>query len=394
MHSPVFPGGSLYSALLHRRLMTMADLGDASAMIGDRWAVIASEFLIEQRHTQFPVPGKNAGTHFVEEIVRLDSAPGFSQAASRRGLRNPDLLAIGHRAGRPTIQAIDAKFSVETARSKQVSQESVAALMVMQPEIEAILGTLLPAGAQLLPGIFVSPDTHFSRYVVKRGRGITKVQVQPDEVWFHHLDAERMFGELEAQDFSVRLHALDGHRRSPDEDAATALYYFRLVRAAVGNWRDLEKPLLSWRDTVTYDADRFGATLEQAMASADTAFDAIERSTDLVATVRRDRVAVERAASLPIANSEFKEWVKQDVETLGVEAPSLNQVRKQLGSWYRQELRKRVGPVQPPVANIRQALLAIDREAALLKPLLREQTRLAVENVARRQALESTDPTA
>ena len=45
--------------------------------------------------------------------------------ASKRGLQNPDLLVIGAQDDHRVIRAADAKFSIETARAKQVSADVV-----------------------------------------------------------------------------------------------------------------------------------------------------------------------------------------------------------------------------------------------------------------------------
>ncbi len=40
----------------------------------------------------------------------------------------------------------------------------------------------------------------------------------------------------------------------------------------------------------------------------------------------------------------------------GGDPPSANQVRRRLGAWYRGELRERLGPIPPPVANLQDVL--------------------------------------
>ncbi len=62
-------------------------------------------------------------THTVEQVIRLDALPHVARAASKRSLQNPDFVLLGRRDGELTLQAADAKFSIETARSKQVSVE-------------------------------------------------------------------------------------------------------------------------------------------------------------------------------------------------------------------------------------------------------------------------------
>ncbi|MER3485557.1 MAG: hypothetical protein C4345_05920, partial [Chloroflexota bacterium] len=123
IRSKALPGGDLISAVLNRQIMVLADRGGASGLVGQRWADVCAEAADTWEGRQIPVPDGKVGTLRVERVVRLDHEPRIASVASKRGLQNPDLLIFGTWHGQPALLAADAKFSIETARSKQVSPE-------------------------------------------------------------------------------------------------------------------------------------------------------------------------------------------------------------------------------------------------------------------------------
>ena len=126
VRSPLLPGGDLVSALLDREVMGLADRGGASNLIGDRWADLAAMHAAAWAGSGRVIQVEEQEPLRIVRVDRLDAIPAVAAAASKRGLQNPDLLLIGQRGREQAIQAADAKFSVETARSKQVSAEVVA----------------------------------------------------------------------------------------------------------------------------------------------------------------------------------------------------------------------------------------------------------------------------
>ena len=137
--SPLLPGGDLVSALFDREVMGLADRGGASNLIGDRWADIAAEHAATWIGTERRLHADDQDPLRIVRVDRLDATPAVAAAASKRGLQNPDLLLIGQRGDQQAIQAADAKFSVETARSKQVSPEVVLGLMELRNHVPGIL---------------------------------------------------------------------------------------------------------------------------------------------------------------------------------------------------------------------------------------------------------------
>jgi hypothetical protein len=115
LRSPLLPGGDLVAAVLDRELMGLADRGGASNLIGARWADVAAAHAMTWPGQERPNPDDPGAPILVDRVARLDDVPQIATAAGRQGLQNPDLLLFGTSNGKPSIQAADAKFSIETA---------------------------------------------------------------------------------------------------------------------------------------------------------------------------------------------------------------------------------------------------------------------------------------
>jgi hypothetical protein len=127
--SPRLPGGDIFAALFDRDVMTFADRGGASNLIGDRWADLAAAHAEGWSGGLGWIELADGETAPIDHVDRLDATPRIAAVASKHGLQNPDLLLVGGDEHGQVIQAADAKFSIETARSKQVSPEVVLALL-------------------------------------------------------------------------------------------------------------------------------------------------------------------------------------------------------------------------------------------------------------------------
>lgn len=110
-----------------------------------------------------------------------------------------------------------------------------------------------------------------------------------------------------------------------------------------------------------------------------------------VQTVRNQRASVEQVAGLPIPGRELRPRTQAIAESLGADPPSANQVRRRLGSWFRTELRDRVGPVNPPVPDLPAVLRQISLAGRDLAPQAEaELERVVRELIAEQQA--NADP--
>jgi hypothetical protein len=387
--SRLLPGGDLIAALFDRDVMTLADRGGASNLIGDRWADLAAAEAATWVGSEQSFPRSGGYSLHITRVDRLDANPRIAAAASKRGLQNPDLLLIGEREGEPVMRAGDAKFSVETARSKQVSPEVVRNLLLLRDE----LPELFPAvddDLQVEPGVFLSPDFPLTHLMLRRRHGIVRTTVRPDEVVLVPVAPEHFWDGVEGASILAPLAAVDRLPVRPETSLLAGVYYFRLARAAVGFWLDATKPLLLNGDLVAVDE---GAIRDQSAHRARTASSAIgliEQWDADVQTIRNQRAAVEQVAGLPIAGRDLREMVARIAGAAGAEPPSANQVRRRLGAWFRGALRERVGPISPPIADLSPILrdvAAASRELApRVEPELERVVRELITQTAAREA--------
>jgi hypothetical protein len=388
VRSPRLPGGDLVSALLDREVMGLADRGGASNLVGDRWADIAAAHAASwvgntryiEIEDQEPLP--------VVRVDRLDATPAVAAAASKRGLQNPDLLLIGQRGDEQVIQAADAKFSVETARSKQVSADIVRGLLELRNHVPGLLSGI---GDRLHvePGLFLCPDYPLTHIMLRRRRGIVRTTVRPEEVVFVPADPRQFWNEVPGAGVIAPLAAVDELPTRTEEDLMVGVYYFRLARAAVGFWLDATKPLLLHNDKVSVDFDAIRDEAVRRSPAAASAIELIRRWDVDVQAIRNQRAAVDQAASLPIPGRELRPMAAQIANVVGGEPPSANQVRRRLGGWYRGELRERFGPLNPPVQDLPSMLRQISEAGRELAPRAeRELERIVRELMADADARE------
>lgn len=381
IRAPVLPGGDLVAAVLNRDLMGLADRGGASNLVGDRWADLCAEYALAWHGQSVRVPDDREAPLVVDRVVRLDATPQIAAAASRRGLQNPDLLLIGRRDGTPTIQAADAKFSVETARWKQVSPSVVEALLGLRDVLPDLAGGALPEAIATAPGVFLCPDYALTHLILRRRVGILRTTVRREEVVLVPAPAALFFKDLEGAPVMSVLTGVDQLPVRVEESLLAGLYYFRLARAAVGCWLDATKPLLVYRDQLTVNDASVAAEASSRVAGAASAYDLILRWNEDVQAVRADRTAVEQAAGLPLVSRDLRELIARLATERGGEAPSVNQVRRRLGGWYRMQLRDQVGPLRPPVADLPAQLQAIARVSASLSAALHAEAERVIDDL-------------
>jgi hypothetical protein len=383
IRSSLLPGGDLVSAVLDRTVMGLADRGGASNLIGARWADVAAEYAMSWPGQERPNPEDPSLPLLVDRVTRLDDVPQIAAFASRHGLQNPDLLLFGICDGERAIQAADAKFSIETARAKQVSGAVVEGLLGPDGPLDRFLG--VPANhTKLIPGVFLSPDYLLTHLTLERRQGILRATVHWSEVVLVPVDAGTFFGEMEGAGLMRLLSRVDGLPLPVDGSLLAGLYYMRLARAAIGCWLDATKPLLVFQDMLDVDESAVEREASARAPGAGSAFQLILRWNDDVDVIRNQRAAVEQVAMLPIANKELRAQIFAISREHQFEPPSANQVRRRLGAWFRRELRARVGPVVPPVPDLGAALDGIARAGAALTPDLPDELRRIVIELGRK----------
>lgn len=395
IRSPRLPGGDLVAAVLDRAVMSFADRGGASNLVGHRWADLCAEFAESSAGQVRPVPDPRGTPIHVEHVIRLDATPAIASAASKRGLQNPDLLFVGRRDGAPVIQAADAKFSVETARAKQVSPAVVEALLELGDLLPSF-GAYHPAEVAPVTGVFLCPDYPLTHLMLRRGFGILRVTVRPEEVILVPAPADRFFKPIDAAGVMRPLAAVDALPLDIDQSLLAGLYYFRLARAAVSCWLDATKPLLLHNDQLVVDEEAVHAEAVARARSARSAYDLVLRWNADVQSVRSARSAIDHAAGLPISSRELREWMSTVARRLGADAPSVNQVRRRVGAWYRGQVRQRVGPLNPPIANLPAAVAEVARVGAEIAPTVQPEAMRIIEELidGRRQAERTVGSTA
>lgn len=369
--SPALPGGSLIRALLDRRLMALADLGGASGQVGARWSDIVSGHLDSIVGNDVPIPG--GGRYRVDRVIRLDALPHVAQAASKRGLQNPDYVLLGHVGEDAILQAADAKFSIETARSKQVSVEMLSALSDVGGRYTELLGEWHHRGT-IVPGVFIAPQSPMSDYVLSGGRGITRATVNRDEIILLPATAVELTDRVAGSAVRKRLAELDGLADAATRDLLAGLYYIRLSSAAGASWFDIHRPLFGRGDLEAPDFDAVAADVDRRTARHRSAYDLISAWADEAEAVRAKRAMVTQAANVPLANRELRAWLETDAERLAVSPPSLNKVRKELQRWIEARILDDLGPVDSDVVDLGSIIDRMRRIVSRSMPSVRDET--------------------
>lgn len=388
--SPLLPGGSLVAALFDREVMTLADRGSASNLIGDRWADLAAAHAATWPGSGRGIMTADATSLPIVRVDRLDSTPRIAAAASKRGLQNPDLVLIGQEGSRQVVQAADAKFSVETARAKQVSSEVVLGLLDIRDQVPELLAGL-QADFAIEPGLFLCPDYPLTHLMLRRRRGIVRTTVREDQVVFVPVAPDTFWDDVEGSSLIDPLAEVDALPARPSSSLLAGVYYFRLARAAVGFWLDATKPLLLFNDVVAVDEPAIRQEALQRAAGADSALDLIRQWNDDVQLVRNQRSAVDQVAGTPIPGRELRPMIEQIAAAIDGDAPSVNQVRRRLGAWYRAELRERVGPITPPVDDLQRVLERVAAAGREVAPRAPEELARIVGELMAGQTAQSAD---
>ncbi len=359
------PGGSFVAAVNDRQFMQLSDRGGASNQIGDRWADHCAEAIREQPELRRARSQKLIARRW----MRLDDIPAIARLASRAQLQNPDFLLIAPGSDGHVVWASDAKFSVDTARSKQVSVEMLNALLGQEGELANLLQDV-PDHATYLNGTFLCPDYPLTHLLLRERRGPRRATVREEEVRFVDVDTLAFLEPLGLPRLRAYLATLDGYPFDPDAVLLVGLYYYRLARAAVGCWLDQASPLLAYQDDqVPVNED---ALLAQAKALAAggqmSAWGLLLRWNDLAEQTRQQRLAIDRASAPPINGRKLRDVIEQEAARRQVVPPSASRVRRIVGGWFRQQVREEFGPIMPPVDDFDGVLTRVGSFSRSLGP--------------------------
>lgn len=390
--APVFPGGSILSAIFDRDLMRLSDRGGASGAIGDRWSDICSTELGSWPDTRLVTPD---GQHLeVEQIVRLDDIPSVARIASRRKLQNPDYIVAGRSDAGTLMLSADAKFSVETAGASQVSADALRSLVEVGPILTEHMGGL-DTEASIVDGIFLSPDYSLTHYMMRRKRGYRSVSVDREQIHLLPVRSVPFLKPLEGARLIPVYADVDGFDRESRSSLLVGLYYFRLVRASFGCWNDMVTPLLAPKQGPDVDLAEIEDRTRTYARDARSGWEIVERWDAAAETVRSQRDLVNRITSVPIVNRELRDELEAAVKDAGVEAPSMNKVRRRIGSWFRDQIVAQIGVLQPPVTDFP----AVVHQLELLSEAVRRELPAATTRIihemldeAKLDAIEPVEP--
>ncbi|MGN6484327.1 MAG: hypothetical protein ACTHMX_07985, partial [Thermomicrobiales bacterium] len=275
--------------------------------------------------------------------------------------------------GQPWAQAVDAKFSAETARSRQVSADVLAELLEIGPVISNHIGEL-DAGIDLRDGWFLCPDYSLTHYMIGQRRGTHRIAVQREEIVLLPVTSEMFLSGTEGRGLHAFFTGLDGVSSLCDRSLLLVLYELRVARAAVACWLDQSRPLLGPKEMLTLDLDAVEEAARGRARGRYSSWELILRWDDDAEETRRQRVAVDHVAAVPISGAELRREIEEAAAAVGIEPPSANRVRRRIGAWYRDRLLEAVGPLFPPVADFGSVLDRIGQEARQLRAQVASET--------------------
>lgn len=388
IRSSVFPDRTLLDSYYDRDVTRLSDRGLASNMIGDRWSeVVSAEIGTWQGQDLLLPSGENLA---VEQVFRLDDIPRIATLASRRKLQNPDFIIVGRSNDSIVMMAVDAKFSIETAKSPQVSAETLQALL----DVGALITDLLPGlplDAEIREGFFIAPDTSLTRHVMGKTRGRLSIRVAFEQVMLVPVSPVPFLKPLEGARLIGTLAARDGFREEIRTNMLLAMYYFRLVRACFGAYADLTAPIFGAPTMSVGTTEDLEQRTVDLARKARSAWDVVLQWDAAAEQIRRQRETAWAAMPFPLANKDLRDRIEAESELRGIDAPSVNSVRKRLGSWYRTRFEERIGVVLPPVDDISALVERIHAIAKEVDPLLPDALDAIVDEVFTAQSANNDD---
>jgi hypothetical protein len=389
IQSDKLPGGTLISAVLDRRLMAWSDRGGASRYFGDRWSEQCAAALDGWIGTMQAIPG--AEPFVVESVVRLDSNPEIAIQAGRHQLVNPDFVLYGHRTGgERVVRAADAKFAVDTVKPAQVSAEALKALLAVEGglvrlAIEQQVSYPLGESIQPEPGVFLSPISPLTDYLLPRVVSGPRAKISPDEIILLPVDPIRMFSGLPMTPLIDPLARIDRLAVKPGEYIVAAMYYFRLACACAWLWVEDQSPLLTLGPPLTPKIADVANEVGRRAPMARTAFELVSNWAVDIEEVVRSRRTLNEVAVMPVRMRELREMI--EAAGRSDERGVVRRIRRTLERRYRERLVQNVGEVPArPSRPLNEVLTAVSTTSRRLYPELKA---LAAELV--RDASDSAD---
>lgn len=378
--SEAFPQGRLLESYYDRDVTRLSDRGLASNMIGDRWSDVCAEVVETWPGSALTLPDGQLMS--VEAVYRLDAIPGIARVASKRGLQNPDFLVSGAIAGETVLLSMDAKFSIDTAKSPQVSADALRALLDVGPAITEHLEQL-DANAAVKDGYFLSPDMPLTHYVLQLRRGRLAARVPGSTVTLLPISPVPFLKPMKGARLLGTLATLDGFRQEIRTNMLLAMYYFRLVRACYGAWIETITPLVGRHEVASADESDLESLVIEIARSSQNSWQVVMAWDARAEYVKRQRDAVNTAMALPMRSAELRERIEAESVLRGVDGPSINSVRRAIGGWYRRQFDEALGVIPGPVEDISVILAQIHETARAIEPRLPDAFDQVIEEVFR-----------
>jgi hypothetical protein len=388
IRSDKLPGGSLISAVLDRHLMAWSDRGGASRYFGDRWCEECASALDSWIGTERAVPG--GAPFMVEAVVRLDTNPEIAIQAGRHELVNPDFVLYGwRRGGEHVVKAADAKFAVDTIKPAQVSAEALEALLAVEgglvrDAIDQQISSPLGESIRPEPGVFLSPISPLTDYLLPRVVSGPRARISPDEVILIPVDPTRMFAGLPMTSLIMRLARIDHLVTNPWEHIVAAMYYFRLACACVWVWVEGHSPLLTLGPSPKPDIGAVADEIAGRSPASKTAFDLVSRWEVEIEEVVQNRRTLNEVAVMPVRMRELREMA--EAAGRSDERGLIRRIRGALQRRYRERLVQQIGevPARParPLTEVISAVSTVSRRLyPELKAVAVDLTRIASDSV-------------
>lgn len=353
--------------------MGLADRGGASGFVGNAWGGICREWLTSLTGQRIDLGADIRGE--VQDVVDIDAIPTLAAFASSRGLQNPDFLLSVRSDYGSLLVAADAKFSIETAKPRQVSAEILNSLLETPG---SPVRAHVPTQGEQRDGFFVTPDYALTHLVMSGKMGILRSTVKSEQVYLLATAPDRIFQSPELRALMDALVAVDDAEIAWESDLVTALYYGRTAFACLGCRIDETKPLLGRSDVKELDDPGLLADVRHRGKRASSAWQLLQQWDRDAEEVRATRVAVRQAANIGLANRDLRSLVEAEAARLKRQPPSMNRVRRELAVWTDTELVRRFGVVYFPVTDLPGFLDAIRRAITELHRDVPQQIRAIV----------------
>ena len=371
-----YPQPTVLGSLLDRRLMGLADRGGSSGYVGHAWGEFCQHWLMGNIGQALSVGPDIQGT--LDSVVVIDAIPGLAAFASSRGLQNPDFALTLSTDDGAVLVAADAKFSIETAKPRQVSAEILTALI--ETPGTPVRAHVRMSGAER-DGFFITPDYELTQLVMNGTTGILKTAVSSDQVCLLHADPAELLRRPDLQALIDGLESVDQGFSAWRSDLVAALYYCRCAFACIGCRIDETKPLLGRSEVKEIDDPGLLPELLRRGERSASAWELVQRWDRDAEEVRAIRIQVHQAADIGIANRDIRTMVERESQRLGKPAPSVNRVRRELALWTDAELVGRFGTVFHPVPNLSRFIADLRGAIEELRPRVPAQVRAIVEGL-------------